>query len=439
MVAKREGKGGNASRDPRGNLKAQANFAAKAGKLTKKCTGFQHHDQPEIPIAQFRQQKSNSGTGLQSRCDQCNRLYFAINQKPIKRLAAIVIWAEYSGEFDWRAHTPGSLKNGLEKVLEFWINTTCKADNCKYDFAHSDYREAANVLTRAWRNLDKGKRDSTVLDEKTGELLPAPQFMHELQKFASSNGQLSKLVDTKAVWEWWQSKFNVDTATCSAEVSAVLAGDLDPPPPEHFLIDFAWGSGNIKTTIQGHTVPGFNQVNSSASFLPKGSQISGRAYGFLCEGDHLKMLKFSKECKKNGLSLGHSPAPLRWLGKNDPENGVAQPLDENVALRDSLIDLYSELQKDPESARKYLSWQIADTAKELGSKKVSFEEFTTIIQDKVEEYFDELHECLIKGDSERIRIDVVRADPGKTDDVYNYRVAKVSRWLESRPNAKKLK
>jgi hypothetical protein len=439
MVSKRKGAGGNTSRDPKGNLIAQAKYIEKLGKQTKKCTGFQHHDLPEIPIANFRQQNGNSGSGLQSRCDQCNRLYFSIGQKPIKRLAAIAIWANETKEFDWRMHAPKTLHSGIENVLNYWSNTKCKSVDCNYKFKHSDYREAANVLTNSWKNLDKGPRTSTVTDDKTGQVLAAPQFMHDLQKFASSTGTLAELVDTKKVWSWWQTKFDQDTATCSAELNAIAAGELDPPAPEHSLIDFSWGSGNIKTTIQGHTVPAFNQVNASASFLPKGSQIGGRAYGFLCEGDHLSMLKFSKECKKKGLSLGHSPAPLRWLGKNDPSNGQAQPLDENVQLRDSLIDLHKALTADPESAQKYLSWQIADFAKELGEKKISFEEFTTRIQDKVETYFDELHIAALAGNLERIRIDVIRADPGKTQDIYEYRVEKVQKWLGSRPTAKSLK
>jgi hypothetical protein len=437
MSAKRTGGGGNAAKDPRNNLKAQEKFMALNKKSTKHCTGFLHHDGPDIPVTSFRQQKTNSATGLQSRCDICNRLYFSIIQKPIKRIAGIVIWAEQSGEYDWREKCPPNLISGIEACLNNWLTQGCSVPNCPYDYAHSSYRDAAKVLTSAWTDLDKGKRDGVVYDAASAKTYPAPKFMEDLQKWASSGGILSKEVNNSAVWDWWCDLFDKDTATDSAERQAVKDGKLVGPVPEHPLTDFFWGSGNILETSQGHSAPGFNQVRSSVKVIPKASTAASRVYGYLVEGDRLGMMAVSKKFKAQGLSLGHSPAPLRWLGKDDPINAQGQPLEENVLLSDSLIDLYKLTITNVDAALNCVSWQVRPLLVELSKKKVSFEAFTQQVQSAVEEYFDNLLEEIEAGNTDVLRIDLMRADPGKTKTAYDYRVKKVSAWLAERPAAKK--
>ena len=437
MSKKRAGDGGNAAKDPRNNLLAQKSYADKHGKSTKKCTGFLHHDADELPISSFRQQKTNSNAGLQSRCDLCNRLYFSIIQKPIKRIAGIAIWAEQSGEYDWRATAPKSLVSGIEKCLDQWLNTPCSVTKCMYTYQHSSYRDAAAVLTNFWKNLDKAPRTGTVRDKQTGKVLPAPVFMHDLQNWAGIGGTLSTEVDTSLVWDWWCELLDKDTAADSSEKRAVSQGIMTGPVPEHPLIDFFWGSGNMLETTQGHSAPGFNQVRSSSKVLARASSAHSRVYGYLAEGDRLAMMKFSKECKKAGLSLGHSPAPLRWLGKDDPINGQAQPLDENVQLSDSLIDLYNLANSDLDAAKKCVSWQVILTLERLVESKSSFEQFTQGLQSDVEKYFDELLEKVDQGDMDVLMADLKRADPGKTLTVYEYRSKKVYEWLSSRPAAKR--
>jgi hypothetical protein len=92
---------------------------------------------------------------------------------------------------------------------------------------------------------------------------------------------------------------------------------------------------------------------------------------------------------------------------------------------------------NPEDARKYVSWQINEVLIELAHSEVSFEEFTQKIQSKVEEYFDELLDGLIAGQTSKLRMDLMRADPGKTETVYEYRERKVAQWLAERPAVKK--
>lgn len=434
---KRSGDGGNAAKDPRNNLVAQGKFKAAYGKSTKHCTGFLHHDGPEVPVENFRQQKTNSGSGLQSRCDLCNRHYFSGIQKPAIRIAAIVIWAEVTGEYDWRGTIPKSLVPGVEACLKYWEITACGAKKCSYKNPHSSYRRAANALTKSWTDLDKGPRVATIKDKKTGQDLPAPVFMQDVQTWAGIDGVLAKDVDKSVVWDWWCEIFDKDSATDSSERRAVAEGKLKGPIPEHPLTDFPWGSGNILETVQGHSAPGFNQVRSSARVLTKASSAASRVYGYLVEGDRLGMMKKSKEFKAQGLSLGHSPAPLRWLGKDDPINAQGQPLAENVLLSDSLIDLYNMAMNDLDSALECASWQIKPLLLDLSRKRVSFEAFTQQIQSSVEEYFDALLEALDAGDAEKLRIDLMRADPGKTKTVYEYRERKVAEWLAERPAAKK--
>lgn len=433
---KRTGSGGNTSKDPKGNLVAQRTFKAASGNAFKKCTGFLHHDAAPVPITSFRQQKANSSTGLQSRCDTCNRLYFSVIQKPIKKLAAVVIWASSTNELDWKSTCPESLIDGLQSCVDFWSKNPCQVANCRYEAKHGSYRNAAAHLTSAWKNLDKGARTSTIVDTKSGTTLPAPQFMHDLQSWAGLNGTLWGVVDKSEVWDWWCDLYPEDTATCSLERNAAKRGEIDVPSPEHPLEDFSWGSGNILESTQGHSVPGFNQVRTGVRVLPRTSNLGNRVYGFLVDGDHMAMAKFSAQCKAQELSLGHYPAPLRWLGKNDPVNAKAQPLNENMALSDSLAPLHAVATRDPEKARLYVSWQVADVVVSLGRRKASIEEFTQTIQATVEEYLDELEESLLVG-SNRLLKDLAAADPGRPESVYIYRAQKVSRWLRARPTSRR--
>ncbi len=434
-MAKRSGLGGNLSRDPRGNLVAQKSYSDKTGNSVKRCTGFLHHDQSPIPITSFRQQKSNSSTGLQSRCDTCNRLYFSIIQKPVKRLAAIVIWSNETGDFDWQSSSPESLKLGLQKTIDYWSNNPCKLENCEYPNPHSNFRAAATFLTKNWRNLDKDEKTSSVLDPKTGLTHAAPKFMSDLQEWASTGGRLYSEVSVEKVWQWWTQLFSNDSATCSKERNAFSSGEITSLPA-HPLEHFPWGNGNILDTNEGHSVPGFNQVRSSESFLSSASSVNGRPYGFLVEGDHIAMARYSAECKDQGLSLGHYPAPLRWLGKNDPINGLAQPLQENIALSDSLAPLHAAAVSDPAGASTYVSWQISALVKQLGEEKVVLEVFSQRIEAAVEEYFDVLETSLNYSTSTILR-DLNRADPGRTQVQYDYRLSKVVAWLKSRPKTKK--
>ncbi len=435
-LQKRRGRGGNSSIDPRNNLSAQKEYEINLGKKTKKCTGFIHFDSAEISISNFRQQKSNKSTGLQSRCDLCNRLYFSIIQKPTKRIAAIVIWAEMTGEFDWEFEVPEILKPGIQICLNYWKSNPCSVKNCSYSEPHSDYRKCAASLTAAWTDLDKGKKNAQIFDNKTGDLISAPEFMAALQRWAGTGGVLSQQVDTSMVWSWWCSLFPNDTATDSAERRVFQANQEFPKPVKHPLAHFSWGSGNILDSDQGHSVPGFNQVRASSKTLKRASSSNSRVYSYLVEGDRYKMMKFSKECKEMGMSLGHSPAPLRWLGKDDPINGLAQPLNENVLLRDSLVELHKISLTDPDGAGKFVSWQIKDFVKTLGLKKLNLQEFTQQLTSEVEKYLDSLLFDIENNDAKVLKSHLKKADPGKTDKIYSYREKKISEWLYNRPNAK---
>lgn len=434
-VRKRKGEGGNASRDPRLNKMYQDEYKKKFKKTTKKCTGVLHYGADEIPITQFRQQKGNKSTGLQSRCDLCNRLYFSILQKPIKRVAAICIWAEQSGEFDWRQDVPSTLKAGIEEALDFWKSFECGVQSCTYPYQHAGYRETAARLTKIWSGLERGPKDGQVLDNKTGVSYPAPLFMQQLQEWASSSGKLTAYYEL--AWDWWCDLLDQDTAYDSAENRIAQRSKGAGKAAGHPLSDFPWGSGNILDTIQGHSAPGFNQVKSSARTLKMPSNASSRVYSYLVEGDRLRMMELSKKCKEMGLSLGHSPAPLRWLGKDDPINGKPEDLQENIVKSDSLIDLYTLAKSDLKKAADCVSWQIRDLLISLNFEKISFEEFTQVIERAVEEYLDSLIADSSLGEKSTLYHHIVRADPGKTITVYNYRHKKVATWLVSRPSASK--
>lgn len=391
-----------------------------------------HFGGPEIPIANFRQANNNQSTFLQSRCDTCNRLYFAIQQKPIKRLAAFLIFAISSNDFDWRDHAPKSLVPILERTETFYLSNSCNSKGCNYTTHHFDYRATAAHLTRGFSGLERLPKDSTIVDEKTGKTHPAPLVLHDLQEWVGKNGRLKVDFPANTIWEWWQSFYSSDTAFCSEEENEQRRNP-DFNKVAHPLSDFAWGNGNIKDTVEGHSVPAFNQVRASASVLPGSSNIGNRVYGYLCEGDHLAMARFARECKRKGMSLGHSPAPLRWLGKNDVSNGCAEPLLENIQKRDSLRDLHIEAIKAPTKAGGYVSWQIRDLVIQLGKQNVSVEEFQQRIEAQVEEYFDGLAVEVDRGDFEMLVAHLKRADPGKTEVVYRYRCEKLAEWLTRRP------
>lgn len=432
MSRKRSGNGGNAARDPRNNLVAQEALLA-AGIHKKKCTGFLHFDGVEIDVHLFRQQKGNQSTGLQSRCDLCNRLYFSIIQKPIKRLAAITIWAFTTKNNTFLDSIPNSLEDGIQKTYEHWLENPCSVVNCEYLHYHSDYRQTAAFLTKYWSGREREDKDSTITDFETELIYPAPTFMHDLQTWAGANGILKNVVDHNLIWQWWIEQFPQDTAFDSAEQRFhERASDLKNLPA-HPIHHFPWGAGNILSTTQGHSLPGFNQVKSSYRNLPRSSSSDNRVYGYLVEGDRLAMKAFSKKCKEMGMSLGHHPAPLRWLGKDDPINGLAQPLKENIIQRDSLAALHKIALEDPDSSGNFVSWQIRTVVIQLGKQRASFEKFTTTLEAKVEEYLDSLVKDIDLNQGKMLQEHLKRADPGKTDTVYQRRFVKVKSWLESRP------
>jgi hypothetical protein len=396
------------------------------------CTGILHFSGEEISVTNFRQSNNNKSTFLQSRCDTCNRLYFAIQQKPIKRLAAYIIFAISSREVEWRDHAPLSLVPILEASEAFYLSHGCTVKDCGYTAHHSDYRLTAAHLTRGFSGLERLAKNSTIIDEQTEIEYPAPQVLHDLQKWAGKNGELWEVFTPSKVWEWWQSFFSSDTAYCSEEENEEQR-NRDFKKIAHPLSDFAWGSGNIKDTIQGHSVPAFNQVKAAASILPDSSNIGSRVYGYLCEGDHLGMARFSRECKTRGMSLGHSPAPLRWLGKNDVTNGRAESLRENIQKRDSLRELHRIAVETPDKAGEFVSWQIRDLVVQLGERAVTDAQFQQEVEARVEEYFDGLAVEVDRGDFQRLTEHVKRADPGKTEVVYRYRCEKLADWLVKRP------
>ncbi len=439
MVRKRKGDGGNAARDPRNNLRAQASFENRFGKSKKPCTGFIHFDQPPISVSLFRQAKGNKSTGLQSRCDLCNRLYFSIIQKPIKRITAMAVWAHSTDEQSFFDTIPDSLRSGIESCLEFWVKNPCAVSGCTTKSYHSSYRLAASHLTSFWSGFERLPKDSSVVDPRSGLSHAAPTFMRDLQNWASASGELSSKVDIGEVWQWWCKLFDGDTASDSAERRFYEEEGIPEDTPRHPLTDFPWGAGNILETDQGHSVPGFNQVKSSARVLERGSRSDSRVYSYLVEGDRIAMMAFSKKCKEEGMSLGHSPAPLRWLGKDDPINGKAQKLDENIALRDSLYDLYREAIADSERVGRYVSWQIRETIIRLGQEKVAFEEFTQVVESQVEQYLDQLLKGVEQSGGMQLDEDLRKADPGQTEITYARRREKTVEWLKGRPAARKLK
>jgi hypothetical protein len=396
-----------------------------------------HHGEAEIPIEEFRQANGNKSTGLQSRCDVCNRLYFSIIQKPKVRALSILIASEGAG-IDWKKDTPKSLVPTFEKAVHQFFATKCKAANCLYSANHGDLRETVAYLTALMKGMEREKKDSKVFDPESQMQHAAPRKLHDLQAWAAVGGTLYRKLDQSVAWQWWAKFFANDSALCSAEVTE--AGE-NPEfiAPAHPIADFYWGSGNIKDTIQGHTIPAFNKVRPAASVLPSSSNIGNRVYGYLCEGDHLDMARFSRQCKKDGMSLGHTPAPLRWLGKNDRHNGKPERLEDNVAKRDSLAELHAMALDDPETAGSYVSWQVRDKVIELGSRKVSAQVFTSELEAEVETYFDYLQDEIEQGRFEKLHEDLTKADPGKTATVYEYRARKVALFLSSRPSAKRSK
>jgi len=294
-------------------------------------------------------------------------------------------------------------------------------------------REAIASVTAIWSGREREPKVGKIFDSDTGQWLPCPQFMEDLSTWASAQGEIWEVFPIGEIWDWWCDIFPDDTAQCSAEKRAVRDGLLDPPIPEHPLSDFMWGSGNLLETSQGHVVPGFNQVRASARVLNIGSTAQGRVYGFLCEGDRLAMKATSVRFKRDGKSLGHTPAPLRWLGKDDPINAQPEELSANVLKRDSLDELFKAARQDPERAKEFVSWQIADLVANLGNSGIEYDEFRGRVQGAVEEYFDGLADEVSSGDFRRLRNDLERAEPGLTEAAYTYRTEKLRHWLINRP------
>jgi hypothetical protein len=434
VTNKRKGSGGNTSRDPRGNLAAQEGYAEKFGTALKTCTGILHNGGTKVPITHFRQAKKSKSL-LQGRCDLCNRLYFATLQKPKFRILPILIYAENSGLYDWKKNCPAVLVKPLEKALSHFQSTNCRNTQCTYTFKHGDLRKSMSVLTSSLRGVERLPKDSDFLDDRSGVTFKVPRIIQALSEWAGKNGSLYREVDTTAVWQWWAKMYALDKAKSSDEENEEKR-DPSFTAPWHDLTDFSWGAGNLKDTNLNHTVPAFNKVRSSKTVLLGKTSIGDRAYGYLCEGDHQAMATLGNKCKKEGKSLGHTPAPLRWLGKNDPSNGVAEALSENIRKRDSLDDLHKVATTNPDEAGTYVSWQIRDHVVRLGRAKVSREEFTSQIQAKVETYLDKLLESHRAGVSSAIYDDLIKADPGQTQIMYDYRYRKVVLFLESRPKNK---
>jgi hypothetical protein len=430
---KRGGDGGNSSRNPRGNLGAQEAYRKKWAKESKSCTGLLHFGGPEVPISHFRQATNNKSTFLQSRCDLCNRLYFSVQQKPIKRAAAAVTFLARTHPPSWKNTVPESLRGPLNEMVAFERGESCEAPNCTLESQHGDYRRTAAFLTDRLSGVERLKRDSWIADERTGERYPAPKILHDLQVWAGRSGQLWDRYPTQEIWGWWVEKFPADQAYCSRE----LREKRENPDFElvaHSLSDFSWGSGNIKDTLEGHSAPLFNQVKAAASLLSPSGSSAGRAYAFLCEGDHTRMIAISEKFKAQGLSLGHTPAPLRWLGKNDPINAQGEVLAENVRKRDSLAELHEAAIRDPDDAARFVSWQVRPLVVALGKARASREEFTQAIEAEVEAYFDKIADALENGDDAYVLGELETACPGLTQTVYSYRLEKVREWVTGRPS-----
>lgn len=431
MTGKRKGSGGNTSRDPRGNLTAQDGYVEKFGAELKSCSGILHNDGTKVPVTSFRQAKKSQSL-LQGRCDLCNRLYFATLQKPKFRILPILIYSENSGLFDWKASCPEVLVQPLQKALDHFKNSKCRNSNCPYDFQHGDLRKSMDVLTSSLKGVERLPKDANYLDDRSGLTFRVPKVIKALSEWAGKNGTLYNHVNTTEVWKWWVNSYSLDKAKSSDEENEQKL-DSTFIAPWHELSDFSWGAGNLKDTDLNHTVPAFNKVKSSKTVLVGKTSIGNRAYGYLCEGDHRAMASLGNKCKKEKKSLGHTPAPLRWLGKNDPSNGVAEALSDNIRKRDSLDDLHAIAVTNPMEAGSYVSWQIRDKVISLGKNQVSKEQFTSHVQAEVEKYLDRLLESHKAGNHSSIYDDLKKADPGQTQIMYDYRYKKVVLFLESRP------
>jgi hypothetical protein len=348
----------------------------------------------------------------------------------------ILIYAEQSGEFDWRKDCPVELKIMLEKSVDHFFLSRCKNENCHYGHKHGNLRESMNFLTKQLSGVERKPKTGWYRDDRSGMKFKVPKEIEALSNWAGKTGSLYKKIDTSRVWAWWVAQYPDDKAKSSDEVNEAKR-DPGFDAPWHELSDFSWGAGNLVDTNLNHTVPAFNKVRPSKTVLVGKTSIGKRAYGFLCEGDHLAMAKLGNLCKRQKKSLGHTPAPLRWLGKNDPINGAPETLDENVRKRDSLSELHAIAKSDPLKAATFVSWQIREKVIELGRQGVPLGEFTNQIQNEVEKYFDSLLDSHRKGQRNVILSDLRKADPGQTTIMYEYRYEKVVQFLESRPAALK--
>ena len=133
---------------------------------------------------------------------------------------------------------------------------------------------------------------------------------------------------------------------------------------------------------------------------------------------------------KEGETLGHYPAPLRWLGKDDPVNHISQDAKENLDDKDKLDHLHAFAVKNPEAAGKCVSWQIRDRVVNMGKEKVTLPEFITQIHAAVTDHFAELYRDHEQGGSLIIEA-IKRADPGQTPEIYGRREKKLLAWLKN--------
>ena len=424
-TGKRKGKGGNESKDPKGNLKAHEDYKKKYGKNTKKCVGILHHDGDEIDVAEFRQHKSNP-EGLQPRCDRCNQIYHASStggQKLKAPLMAYVIQEESKGRKGWRKKFPKSVVKDLEEALKVW-NEGCAIKGCTVKAKHGNFRKTVKALGSQWKGDDKGKKGADL--KYDGDTFRVPQ---KIADRAKAKEVLDELCPDGTL-DFWQELFPDDTVRDSAEENAYEDGEIDELP-EYPISHTQWRSGgNIKDTVQGHNIPSFNKLLDIDYPELHTANSDSRPYGFVCEGDRKKSREFRRKELKKGETLGHYPAPLRWLGKDDPVNHISQDAKENSDDKDRLDHLYALAVKDPEAAGNCVSWQIRDLVVKLGKEKVTLAEFRTQIHAAVTDYFAGLYRDHEQG-GRRIHDDINRADPGQTAKIYGRREEKLLAWLKN--------
>ena len=339
---------------------------------------------------------------------------------------AYVIQEESKGRKGWRKKFPSSVVTDLEEALKVW-NKGCAIKGCTVKAEHGNFRGAVQALTKQWTGDDKGTRDAdlTLPAKFGGGTVRVPQKIADRAK-------AKEVLDTLCpggTLDFWQELFSDDTVRDSAEEKAFENDEIDDLP-EYPISHTKRGDGNIKDTVQGHNLPAFNHLRNTDYPKLQKSGSESRPYGFVCEGDRKKSKEFLRNKVKEGETLGHHPAPLRWLGKDDPVNHISQDAKENSADNDKLDHLHDRAVKNPEAAGKCVSWQIRDLVVKLGKEKVALAEFRTQIHAAVTDYFAELYRDHEQG-GRRIHDDIKRADPGQTAKIYGRREEKLLDWLRN--------